>query len=98
MSQMVGSMSGFHTDLKRHITTLLRQIFELKGSSKNPITVRKQTTEAKAEACTKWMASTTAASEMDVVPAVAFANGTLHLEGDNWELRPIHQKPTDVLD
>ena len=85
--------SGFyervsHTELKRHITTLLRQIFELKGSSKNPIVVRKQTTEGKAEACARWMASTTAASEMDVVPAVAFTNGTLHLEGNSYELRP----------
>ena len=76
------------TELKRHITTLLRRVFELRAAGKEQIVVRKQTTDAKAEACTRWMASTAAATEMDVEPAIAFTNGTVRPTADGWELQP----------
>lgn len=76
------------TELKKHVSELLRRVYEVRSAGKQEIVVRRQTTDSKAEACTRWMATTATASQMDVVDAVAFRNGTLHPTADGWVLRP----------
>jgi len=75
-----------HDTLTREITVLLRRVYELVGPDQ--IVVRKQTTAAKAVACTNWMASTVALMEgqMDQGRRIAFTNGTAYHDGQQWLL------------
>ena len=64
--------------LKREIAGMLPKVNILKKVDREGVehTSHKYSTEAKATACVKWLSTVLYAEEMDVVPAVAFTNGT----------------------
>ena len=65
--------------LKREIALALPQVHSLRAKPKCKgfeVQTHKAATEAKATACVKWLNTVLHEERMDVVPAVAFANGT----------------------
>ena len=66
--------------LKREIAQqLLPKLFSQNATGKK---FKKHTTESKATACVKWLNTVLFEDRMDVVPAIAFTNGTFLLKGN----------------